>query len=144
MLELVTVLAAGRQAGTAIAYSAAARSFIEAHLGDPGLDAAGVAAAVGISGRHLSRVFADGGTSVPRHVLSRRLELAQAMLPTRLPAGRTVAEVAAACGFTSVTYFSHAFRRRFGQRAGEVRREAQAARLAPALLAPARLAPTWK
>jgi hypothetical protein len=31
-----------------------------------------------------------------------------------------------------VTYFSHAFWQRFGQRAGEVRREAQAARLAPA------------
>jgi AraC-like DNA-binding protein len=144
VLELVTVLAAGRDAGTAVAYSAAARSFIEAHQGDPGLDAAAVAAAVGISARHLSRVFADGGTSVPRHVLSRRLELAHAMLADPASAGPTVAEVAAACGFTSVTYFSHAFRQRFGQRAGEVRREAQAARPAPARLAPARLAPTWK
>jgi AraC-like DNA-binding protein len=90
-----------------------------------------VAAAVGISARHLSRVFADGGTSVPRHVLSRRLELAHAMLADPASAGPTVAEVAAACGFTSVTYFSHAFRQRFGQRAGEVRREAHAARLAP-------------
>ena len=33
-----------------------------------------------------------------------------------------VAEVAARCGFTSATYFSHAFRERFGLRAGEVRR----------------------
>lgn len=132
VLELVTVLVGGRDADTSVAYRAAARSFIEAHLGDPGLDAAGVAAAVGISGRHLSRVFAADGTSVPRHVLSRRLELARAMLADAAWPGRTVAEVAAACGFTSVTYFSHAFRQRFGQRAGEVRREAQAARLAPA------------
>ena len=80
LLELVTVLVAGRDADTSVAYRAAARSFIEAHLPDPGLDAARVAAATGISGRHLSRVFAADGTSVPRHVLTRRLALAHALL----------------------------------------------------------------
>jgi len=124
LLELVTVLVAGRDAGTAIAYRAAARSYIEARLSDPGLDAAAVAAAVGISGRHLSRVFAADGTSVPRHVLSRRLELAHAMLADPGGADHAVADVATRCGFTSVTYFSHAFRQRFGQRAGEIRRQA--------------------
>ena len=39
-------------------------------------------------------------------------------------AGPTVADVAARCGFTSATYFSHAFRERFGLRAGDVRRDA--------------------
>lgn len=125
VLELITVLVAGRDADTSLAYRAAARSFIEVHLPDPGLDAARVAAAVGISGRHLSRVFAADGTSVPRHVLSRRLQLAYAMLADPARAGLPVADVAARCGFTSVTYFSHAFRQRFGQRAGEVRRQAR-------------------
>jgi transcriptional regulator GlxA family with amidase domain len=41
--------------------------------------------------------------------------------PSRAP---SVAEVAARCGFTSAAYFSHAFRARFGLRAGEVRRAA--------------------
>jgi transcriptional regulator GlxA family with amidase domain len=34
-----------------------------------------------------------------------------------------VAEVAAACGFTSATYFSHAFRQHFGHRASDLRHE---------------------
>ena len=123
VLDLVAVLAAGRGAGRGAerttALRAAAYGFIEDHLADPGLGAARIAAAVGVSERHLSRVLAAGGTTVPRLVRSRRLELAYAVLSEQGPA---VAEVAARCGFTSAAYFSHAFRERFGLRAGEVRR----------------------
>ena len=124
--ELVAVLATGRGTDPAIAHRAAARSFIEAHLPDPGLTASQVAAAVGISERHLSRVFAAGGTSLPRHVLSRRLQLAYALLTDLTGPRWTVAEVAAQCGFTSATYFSHVFREHFGQRAGGIQRQARA------------------
>jgi AraC-like DNA-binding protein len=147
VLDLVAVLASGGAAGQAasrgadrtVALRAAACGFVEDHLADPGLGAARIAAAVGISERHLSRVFAAGGTTVPRHVLCRRLEVAYAMLagpglagpglagPGLAGAkdrGLAVAEVAARCGFTSATYFSHVFRERFGLRAGEVRRAA--------------------
>jgi AraC-like DNA-binding protein len=123
VLDLVATLAAGRNADRTAALRAAARCFIEDHLADPGLGAAWVAAATGISERHLSRVFAADGTTLPRHVLSRRLQLAYAMLADPAP-GRTVADVAARCGFTSAAYFSHAFRARFGLRAGDVRRDA--------------------
>jgi len=125
VLDLVATLAAGRHADRTVALRAAARCFIEDHLADPHLGAARIAAATGISERHLSRVFAADGTTVPRHVLSRRLRLAYAMLahPAR-EAGPTVADVAARCGFTSAAYFSHAFRERFGLRAGDVRRGA--------------------
>jgi AraC-like DNA-binding protein len=132
ILELVTVLAVGRDTDTSVAYRAAARSFIEAHLSDPDLTASRVAAAIGISSRHLSRVFAADGTSVPRHVLARRLQLACAILASPEGPAATVAEVAAQCGFTSVTYFSHAFHAHFGQRAIEVRRHARLARSAAA------------
>jgi AraC-like DNA-binding protein len=137
VLELVAVLVAGPGAGRPAAYRAAARSFIEACLADPGLTAARVAAATGISERHLSRIFAADGTSVPRYVLERRLQLACAMLadparagpPDARPAGTgpVVADVAERCGFTSAAHFSHAFRQRFGQRAGDVRRQARGA-----------------
>jgi AraC-like DNA-binding protein len=120
--ELVAVLIAGTRAARPAAYRAAARSFIEDNLTDPGLGADQVAAAIGISGRHLSRVFADGGTSVPRHILSRRLELAYAMLTSAARTGDTVAAIAARSGFVSETYFSHVFRGHYGQRAGEVLR----------------------
>jgi AraC-like DNA-binding protein len=132
VVELVAVLAAGPRAGRACAYRAAARAFIEDRLIEPGLGVDQVAEAIGISERHLSRIFAADGTSLPRYVLARRLELAHALLgapPTRSAHssdwGETVAAIAAACGFTSVTYFSHVFSRRFGRRAGEVLREAR-------------------
>jgi AraC-like DNA-binding protein len=120
VLDLVTVLAAGRHAARAVAHRAAACSVIEEHLTDPGLGAGRVAAAIGISDRQLSRVFAADGTSVPRYILSRRLELAHAMLASMRTA--TVADIAARCGFTSAAYFSHVFRDHFGERAGDVRR----------------------
>jgi AraC-like DNA-binding protein len=121
VLDLVTVLAVGRTAAPTTAHRAAARSYIEEHLTDPSLGADQVAAAIGISDRQLSRVFAADGTSVPRHILSRRLRLAYSILSGGAGADRTVADVAARCGFTSVTYFSHVFRQRFGERASDIR-----------------------
>ncbi|MFZ0185985.1 MAG: AraC family transcriptional regulator [Streptosporangiaceae bacterium] len=126
VLDIVAVLAAGRNVACAVAHRAAARAFIEQHLTDPGLGAEQVAAAIGISERQLSRVFAADGISVPRHILERRLQLARALLSSTAHAERasTVAEIAGRCGFTSATYFSHAFRRCFAQRAGDLRRQA--------------------
>lgn len=118
VLELVAVLA-GHMA-LPVAHRAAARAFIEEHITDPTLSAGDVAAGTGISERHLSRLFAAAGTSVPKHILARRLDAAYSVLTTD-DALRT-AEVAARCGFTSVAYFSQTFRRRFGVTAGEVRR----------------------
>jgi AraC-like DNA-binding protein len=121
VLDLVTAIAAGPRSASGAAHRAAARSYIEEHLTDPSLGADQVAAAIGISDRQLSRVFAADGTSVPRHILSRRLRLAYSILSGGAGADQTVADVAARCGFTSVTYFSHVFRQRFGERASDIR-----------------------
>jgi AraC-like DNA-binding protein len=120
VLDLAAVLAGGRNAANATAHRAAACSYVEEHLTDPNLGADEIAAAIGLSERQLSRVFAADSTSVPRHILSRRLELAHAVL-SRTGRTATVADIAARCGFTSATYFSHAFRQRFGYRASDVR-----------------------
>jgi AraC-like DNA-binding protein len=134
LLDLVAVLAAGLDAAPAAAHRAAAHCHIEEHLTDPGLSAEEIAAAVGISERHLSRVFAADGASVPWHILTRRLQLAYSILAApAVPRGEaaptapgeateSVADVAARCGFTSANYFSHAFRQHFGLRAGDLRR----------------------
>ncbi|KMO83795.1 Transcriptional activator NphR [Mycolicibacterium chlorophenolicum] len=103
---------------------AAARRYVEDHLNDPSLSAQKVASAVGISPRHLSRVFASVGTSVPQHVLDRRLTTATAMLRRPEAASMTIAEIAKRCGFTSITHFSRSFSQRFGERASDVRRRA--------------------
>ncbi len=126
VLGLLASMAGGTAADPRAVYLANARSFISDHLTDAGLNAARVAAGIGISERHLSRAFAAAGTSLPRYVLARRLERARALLGSGPPT--TVAEVAARCGFRSAAYFSHAFRAHFGVRAADVRRAAGADR----------------
>jgi AraC-like DNA-binding protein len=91
-------------------------------LTEPGLCGEQVAAAIGVIERQLSRVFAADSTSIPRHILSRRLHLAYSMLSDSAGCqeAETVADVAAQCGFPSAMYFSHAFRQHFGYRASDI------------------------
>ncbi|WP_182263450.1 helix-turn-helix domain-containing protein [Rhodococcus sp. UFZ-B548] len=124
ILELVSVLTTGARTNLGSAHRAAARSFIEQRLHDVSLSAPQVARAVGISGRHLSRVFADDGISVPKYILERRLERAHAQLTGPFDASVTIADIARSCGFSSATYFSSSFVARFGHRASDVRRDA--------------------
>jgi AraC-like DNA-binding protein len=124
ILELVSVLATGGRVGLPVAHRAAARAFIDNHLTDPSLSAADVAAGAGISERHLSRLFADAGTSIPQHILYRRLDLAHTMLQRPETEKSRIVDIAAGCGFTSMAYFADAFKRRFGVTAGDVRRSA--------------------
>ena len=126
VLQLLGDLLTGRPGDSATVHLVTAQAFIDEHAGDPGLTAARVADAIGISERHLSRVFAASGSSVPQYTLTRRLERAHALLLAE-PA-LSVADVAARTGFGSATYFSHAFRDRFGERATDVRRQARAQR----------------
>ncbi|MBY4127424.1 helix-turn-helix domain-containing protein [Rhodococcus fascians] len=130
ILELVSVLTTGARANLNSAHRVAARSFIEQRLPDASLSAAQVARAVGISARHLSRVFADDATSVPKYILERRLERAHARLTGPFDASATIADIALSCGFSSATYFSRSFVARFGHRASDVRRDAVIARSA--------------
>jgi AraC-like DNA-binding protein len=120
VLELVSVLATDGKVSATVAHRAAARAYIEEHLADPCLSAPGIAEGIGVSVRTLSRLFAEAGTSVPRHILGRRLDWAYGLLSNR-PELRTV-EVAAHVGFTSTAHFSQAFLHRFGVHAGGVRR----------------------
>jgi AraC-like DNA-binding protein len=119
VLDLVAAIVAGPRAAGGAARRAVARAYIEERLADPNLGAAEIAAAACVSERQLSRLFAADGGSVPQHILGRRLQLAHSILSA--PGAPTVAEVAARCGFTSAAYFSHAFRQRFGHRAGDLR-----------------------
>ena len=128
LLDLVSALTGNRERDTATAHRVAAQTFIEQNLLDPNLSAETAAAAVGLSTRHLSRVFSTAGTGFPRYVLGRRLEYARRLLEKPEAMTLTVAEVAHHCGFASATHFSSAFKTRFGETAGDVRRRAAAAR----------------
>jgi AraC-like DNA-binding protein len=122
VVELIAMMIAGDRASLTLAHRAAAKAYIEEHLADPGLSATEVAVATCISERHLSRVFAEAGQSVPQYILARRLDAAHGRLTSRAAARLRTVDVAQACGFTSSAYFSQSFRKRFGQTAGAVRR----------------------
>lgn len=108
------------------AHLATAKTFIDEHIADPNLAADRIAAGIGISERHLSRVFSVSGASIPQHVLTRRLDRAKAMLLADPELG--IADLAARNGIASASYFSQAFREHFGERPSDVRRAAKANR----------------
>lgn len=124
ILELVSVVATGGRVGLPVAHRAAARAFIDDHLVDPAMSAADVAAGAGISERHLSRLFAATGMSVPQHILARRLDLAYSLLGRADLRDIRLSEIAGKCGLTSTAHFSEAFKRRFDKTPGAVRRDA--------------------
>lgn len=130
ILELIAVLATGARDDLNTAHRAAARSFIERRLTDSSLSASQVADSIGISARHLSRVFAADGVSVPKYILGRRLNLARAVLEKPAAMSMTIAEIAHHCGFASAAHFSNAFVSKFDARASDVRRDAVTVRSA--------------
>jgi AraC-like DNA-binding protein len=125
-LGLLATVLGGRPRAEAPVHLVNAHAYIDDHLTDPGLSATRVAAAIGISERHLSRAFALAGPSFPQYVLTRRLDRAHALL-TRSPQV-PVSEVASRCGFGTPSRFSQAFLSRFGLRPSDVRRQANARR----------------
>ena len=90
-----------------------ATEWMDAHLAE---DArlADLAAAVGLSERHLCTAFRiSAGRPPHRWLLERRVERAKALLAG--DPGRPVTEVALACGFASSAHFSTVFRRATGK-----------------------------
>ncbi|GAA1899774.1 helix-turn-helix domain-containing protein [Lapillicoccus jejuensis] len=132
LLDLVATLAGGRGRDAAAAHRAAALAYVDAHLLEPGLSAERVAAAVGLSPRHLSRVLADGGTAFLPHLRARRLEAARRLLLDPSAAGLGVAQVARRCGFASPRHFATAFAAAYGEPPSELRRRTARARSAVA------------
>jgi hypothetical protein len=86
----------GASAQLFAAHSCIERLYIEEYLTEPGLGAARGAAAIGIRERQLSQVFATDGVSIPRHILSRRLQLGYSMLSSTVAAAKieTVVDIA--------------------------------------------------
>jgi AraC family transcriptional regulator of adaptative response / DNA-3-methyladenine glycosylase II len=101
------------QAGTSAVLGRALRLLEESG------DAVGLADRLGISDRHLRRLFAQHLGASPAEVLrSRRLQLARQLLDT---SDAPMIDVAAAAGFQSVRRFNDAIREAFGRTPTELR-----------------------
>ena len=90
---------------------AAALKLLQRRYAEP-IDAAILAKSVGISARHLQRLFLNQlGTTLERHLFAIRLDHARQLLrQSTLP----VLDVALASGFLSASHFSRAYKTQFG------------------------------
>jgi len=86
--------------------------YIEENLDNGDLDITNVSSAACASPRTLARAFAQRGTSVMRHVWTRRLETSFNLLSE----GRVdhVSKAAYLCGFNDLSHFSRTFKNMFG------------------------------
>jgi AraC-like DNA-binding protein len=88
--------------------------FIDANLGEQTLSPSAIAQAIGISVRHLHRVFSVTGCTVGDYIRILRLDQCRKDLADPLLQDRSITEIAFARGFCDAAHFSHSFRKQFG------------------------------
>ena len=99
-------------------------NFIEMHLQEPSLSPALIAAAAGISVRHLHRIFAAEGCTVTEWIRERRLERCRTDLADLRLRERSITDIAFLWGFSDSAHFSHCFRQQFGVSPRQLRAKA--------------------
>ncbi|SFD52357.1 helix-turn-helix transcriptional regulator [Paracidovorax konjaci] len=96
----------------------ALRAYIDEHLGRP-MSVPEMARTIGYSPNHFTRLFRHSFQKSPhQYVIDRRIERARLLL---LDPARSIAEIAAECGFATQAHLSSAFKRRLGLTPGEFR-----------------------
>jgi AraC-like DNA-binding protein len=98
-------------------------AYIQAHIAEPDLSHAKVAAAHHMSERTLHRLFGDGH-SVTDLIRSYRLDGIRGELTSPASAGDTISRIAARWGIHDMPYLSRTFRARFGKSPSEARHAA--------------------
>ena len=98
-------------------FVARVEEIVAANFTDPGYSVETMADALGITRVHLNRKLKEAGAPAPKIILKKaRMDKALAMLREGLP----VSDVYAACGFSSASYFSSAFKEYFGYTPSDV------------------------
>jgi len=114
--------------GGRAATAARIRAYVAAHLRDPDLTPARIAAANAVSTRTLHTIYAELGTSPRRAVLEQRLDGARADLASPGRRHHSIAAIARSWGFADPATFSRRFRRAFGLTPRRYRAQQRAAR----------------
>ncbi|WGS55257.1 helix-turn-helix domain-containing protein (plasmid) [Paraburkholderia sp. D15] len=92
-----------------------AKTYIEGHLAEESLSWHSVSHAIGISPRHLARVFEKEGITVTRYIWTQRLEQCRADLSDPAMNHIAIGEIALRWGFSSDAHFSRSYRICFGE-----------------------------
>ncbi len=101
------------ESGTGGGHLRRAQQYVEAHLCDPEFSARDIAEHLSLCQRYVQILFATLSVTPTVYILNRRLDIAAERL--RREHGRPqITQVAFSVGFSDLSYFSHAFRRRFG------------------------------
>ena len=113
--------------GIRAARHAAVLREIERNIADNTLNAASVAAMLGVTPRYVHFLLEESGRTFSEHVLVRRLKMVEAQLSDIEKGNLKISVIARDAGFTDMSYFNRCFRSHFGdtpsgyrkQRAGE-------------------------
>ncbi|MEV5850567.1 helix-turn-helix domain-containing protein [Streptomyces sp. NPDC051985] len=105
---------------TLAAVDAAVRDYVRRHAADPALTPGTIARSLGWSLRQVQLALHRTGTTPAGLLRTARLDLAHRLLRDA-PAGRTVADIAHASGFRSLSAFGTSFKARFGVTPQEAR-----------------------
>jgi AraC-like DNA-binding protein len=116
-------LAKGR--GVRFARFRAIKADIAANITRRDLSVDAVAARHGISPRYIRALFMDAGTTFTDFVLDQRLARAHRLLTDPYADGRAIGAIAYDAGFGDLSYFNHAFRRRYGATPSDIRAAAR-------------------
>lgn len=91
-----------------------ALAFIDRHLGDPDLDPAAIAGAIGVSMRYLQRAFEDVDDTVSGSIRARRLAACRDKLLDRRFDLLRISDLARRHGFSNECHFAASFKKAFG------------------------------
>lgn len=124
----VMALGAGRdgveraeKGGVRAARRTAIKADIAANLGMPELSLDWIARRHRVSGAYVRALFYDEGASFTDYVLGARLTHVHALLCSPFLAHHNIATLALMAGFSDISWFNQAFRRRFGMTPSDVR-----------------------
>lgn len=98
------------------------KAHVRDRLRDPQLSVQSVAAAVGLSAKHVHRLFAAEPVPLAQLIWRLRLEACRRDLADERLRERSVSEIAFSWGFNDATHFSRSFRERYGVSPREWRR----------------------
>jgi AraC-like DNA-binding protein len=98
---------------------------IVANLADCELNVSAVAARHGVTPRYIHKLFAYEGMTYSGFVLGLRLDRVHWMLTDSRYVGHSISALAFGTGFSDLSYFNRAFRRRYGATPSDIRRYGQ-------------------
>lgn len=113
-LDLFELITGNHPSSITGGYLLSAREYIRNHLREADLSASRIAHGIGISERHLARVFAAEDATVGKEILATRLRRAAEMLADPKLQSASVGTIAASAGFASAAHFSRSFKQAFG------------------------------